>query len=216
MHYIVKVVFMELAEWVDDPELDPDLQKVTESVDHREAVDLIALSATLLMPDDLRVVRDLNWYPTDDRSVFLAPDIMVVPRMSLGEHAKSYRQMEMGGGPPLVALEVPSHTNTVPKFSAKIRRINSYGVVAYVVEVDPEAQAILRYEAPSIAPTDWAGRPIPELGGIMLDFADDALRCTNPDGLVATSFDEIVTANVHRAEELETKLRALGHDPDRE
>lgn len=61
------------------------------------------LLASLALPEELRVVRDLNWYPTPDMSVYLAPAIMVVPRVALGEHAKSYRQVEMGGAAPLEA-----------------------------------------------------------------------------------------------------------------
>ncbi len=229
---------MDVVDRVEGLPFDPDLQKVTESVDHREAVDLIALAATLALADDpdLRVVRDLNWYPVEDHSVFLAPDVMVVSRSALGERAKSYRQSDMGGGPPRVALEVPSDANTVPQFSAKLRRITGCGVVAYVVEVTPEAQAVLRYEAPSIAPIDWAGQAIPELGGIVLDFVDDDLVATLPDGLTASSFDEIVRRRADRAADdadrradeadrraaaaearaaaLEARLRALGHDPE--
>lgn len=214
------MAFMELADRLDDPSFDPDGQKVTESVPHRTTVELIALAATRALAghDELQVVCDLNWYPVEDRSVYLAPDVMVVQRSAVGPRAKSYRQTDGDAGPPLVALEVPSDTNTVSAFAAKLRRINSYGVVAYVVDVDPEAQAVLRYEAPSIAPSDWAGRAIPELGGIVLDFVDDALTATLPDGISATDPNGMVTALIadanRRAEELADRLRALGHDPD--
>jgi len=221
-------VSMDLAERVDDPLFDPDLQKVTESLDHREAVDVIALSAILALDAELRCVRDLNWYPTADMSVHLAPDIMVVPRAVLAERAKSYRQIELGGPPPSVVLEVPSHSNTVSEFAAKLRRVNAYGVVAYVVDVAEGAQAVLRYEASSVAPIDWADRRIPELGGITIDFVDGALEVTGPNGISASTFDDIARlyaaiaateaaraeAEAHRADELAAKLRALGHDPE--
>ena len=39
------MTFMDVAEWVDGVSFDPDSQKVTESVPHRGAVELIALAA---------------------------------------------------------------------------------------------------------------------------------------------------------------------------
>jgi len=198
-------VSMVLAKQLEDPYFDPDCQKVTESVDHREAVDLIALSASLALDPAQRCVRDLNWYPTPDMGVYLSPDIMVVSRATLGVHAKSYRQVELGGDPPTVALEVPSESNKVSEFAAKIRRINAYGVVAYVVDVTVGAEAVLRYEAPSIAPSDWVGRPVTELGGIVLDFVDGSLRVTGPDGTSASNFTEIAAIHAARATEEERR-----------
>jgi len=87
---------------------------------------------------------------------------------------------------------------------------------------------VLRYEPSSTAPSDWQGRPIPELGGIVLDFVDGALRLTRPNGLKAGSFTELAASEIRRADEAEARavqaerratelaerLRSLGHDTD--
>lgn len=212
----------------DDGEVlvDPDDLKMPERAIHRQTADLIGLAATHLLGTEVRVFRDLNWYP-DDGGTAIAPDVMVLPRAAADPLPRSYRQDETDGPPPLAVVEVASDTDTFASLRSKARRYQRLGTTVYVVVVD-EDPCVLRLGSDDEEFIDWTGRPIPELGGPVLDIDGGRPRLTMPDGLQAASDAALMAAMEERAEaaesraseaerraeELAARLRALGEEPD--
>ncbi|MFV0258259.1 MAG: Uma2 family endonuclease [Acidimicrobiales bacterium] len=215
------------AELLEGRVIDPDELKMPERAVHRRAVDLIALAATRLLGPDVRVFRDLNWYPPDGGAP-TAPDVMVLPAGAVETSPRSYRQ-GADGPPPLVLVEVPSSTDSYGPFRAKAKRAQELGSVVYIVVVDGPAPVVLRLGVGDDEPVDWVGRAIPELGGLKVGFVDGALVVETPSGERAGSDVELLAlaadlvdvfaaraeAETQRADALAERLRALGVDPDR-
>jgi Uma2 family endonuclease len=209
----------------DDGEVlvDPDDLKMPERAVHRQTADLLGLAATHLLGAEVRVFRDLNWYPSDGGTA-VAPDVMILPRTAVDPLPRSYRQDETGGPPPLAVIEIASDTDTFASLRAKARRYQRLGTTVYVVVVDDEP-CVLRLGPDDDEFVDWTGRPLPELGGPSMDVVDDGPRLTMPDGVQAASDAELMAAveeraaqraeeAERRAEELAIRLRALGEEPD--
>lgn len=205
----------------DAPVPDPDELKVPENAQHRQVVDVVALAATGLLGSHLRIFSDMNWYPPDDGNA-VAPDIMVVPTAAIEATPKSYRQDQTGGPPPTVVVEIPSPTDSFVSFRAKAFRYRSLGTVTYVIVVGGSNDVVLRLGPDDPEPQPWTDRPIDELGGLRLGFADGELVVTTPHGLSATSDQELLEAEAQsraataeaRAATLAERLRQLGVDPD--
>lgn len=199
--------------------VDPDDLKVPERAVHRQAIDLIALAATQLLGPDVRIFRDMNWYPDDDRGA-VAPDLMVVPAGAIEALPRSYRQDRTGGPPPEVVVEIPSETDTFVSLRTKARRYQRLGTTVYVVIVDDGELDVLRLGVDDREFGPWAGEAIPELGGLRLHFEGETLTATLPDGTEATSDADLV-AQARRAEDaarreveaMRARLRALGVEP---
>lgn len=211
----------------DDGLVDPDDLKVPERAAHRQAVDVIALVATHLLGDDVRIFRDLNWYPADEGPP-VAPDVMVLAASAVEPRPRSYRQGPDGPAP-LVVVEVPSDRDSFADFRAKNRRYQALGTTVYSVVIDGPQGAVLRFAADDVEPVSWTGQPIPELGRLVIEFDHgrdgdgETLVVVTPDGLRASSDAEFVAEEAanraeeaaDRAEALARQLRALGVEPER-
>jgi Uma2 family endonuclease len=212
-------VSMPAVSFDDERFVDPDDVKMPERPVHRQAVDLVALAATQLLGSESRVFRDMNWYPADGGGA-VAPDVMVLPADAVEAWPRSYRQDRTGGPPARVAVEVPSDTDTFVSLRAKARRYQRLGTVTYVVTVDDGELDVLRLGIEDREFAPWAGQPIPELGGLRLDFDDGDLVATLPDGTTGRSDSDLVE-QVREAEEtarrkieaLTAQLEALGVEP---
>jgi hypothetical protein len=217
---------MPAVEHVEDHFLDPDELKVPESPAHRQAVDLIALLAKDLLGPAWAVYRDMNWYPPDGGNA-VAPDIMLAEG-ARPPRAKSYRQRDAELPWPSVVVEVPSRTDGYSSFRAKLERYRRLGVVAYVVDVEDGARSIERVDPDGDAPIPWDGRPMPQLGGLILTFDDEGALVARLSEGVFVRADEHALAHLRRqaeaargeaeaararVAELEARLRALGADP---
>lgn len=208
------------------PFVDPDVVKVPESPEHRRIVDLIAQQATLALGHGVVCYCDMNWYPTDGGPA-VAPDVQVLPAGLLPEGARSYRQGDLGGPPPLVVVEVPSESDGYSPFREKLRRYQRLGVTVYVIDHELTEPAALRLAPEDAEPGPWLDRPCPELGGIRFAVNDGCLGVRRPDGTMVTSAedftrrrDQDAATAEHRAAEaerrmarLEERLRQLGGDP---
>ncbi|MCP5027906.1 MAG: Uma2 family endonuclease [Actinomycetia bacterium] len=183
----------------DGPMLHPDDLKMPERAAHRQAVDLISLAAIRLLGSDIRVFRDLNWYPSDGGNA-VAPDVMVLPADAVDESPRSYRQ-GADGASPTVVVEVPSESDSYAAFRAKALRYQGLGAVAYVVIVDSPSQTVLRLGLDDREPMTWIDRPLPELGGVRLVFDAGRLVLITPDGVRAISDDDLVADAARRADE---------------
>ncbi|MCP5025215.1 MAG: Uma2 family endonuclease [Actinomycetia bacterium] len=179
--------------------LHPDDLKMPERAAHRQAVDMIALAAIRLLGSDVRVFRDLNWYPNDDGNA-VAPDVMVLPADAVDESPRSYRQ-GADGASPTVVVEVPSESDSYAAFRAKALRYQGLGAVAYVVIVDSPSQTVLRLGLGDREPVTWIDRPLPELGGVRLVFDAGRLVLITPEGLRAVSDDDLVADAARRADD---------------
>jgi hypothetical protein len=180
----------------DEWQPDPDTLKVPESPLHRQTVELIATVARRHLGDGVTLFCDLNWYPLDEGHA-VAPDVMLLPSGVLPEGAKSYKQPKDGPSPSIV-IEVPSDTDSYTTFLKKVRRYAKLGAIVYVV--DALAPDVVRWEPSSIVAHGWLGRPIPELGDIVLDAVDDALVARAPDGVEArTAADFLALVDAHAA-----------------
>lgn len=118
----------------------------------------------------------------------------------------------------MVAVEIPSDTDSFMAVWAKAKRYQALGTVVYVVGLDQPDPVILRLGPGDREFTAWSGRPIEELGGFSLQFNDDSeLVLTTLDGLDATSDHTLTQAQVaqveRRAEALARQLQDLGIDP---
>jgi hypothetical protein len=217
-----------------DPLFDPDELKMPESPAHRRTIDVIALAASRLLGPEHRVFRDMNWYPTDGGTA-IAPDLFVLPADALplppgavASWPKSYRQDQSSGPSPSVVVEVPSDSDGFASLRSKVGRCRRLGATVYLVVVTASPPEVLRLEADGEAEERWTDRPIPELGGLRIGFDEDALTVTTPDGLRATS-DEDLTHQLDsraaeaegraaeaesRAERLAARLRELGIESD--
>lgn len=204
---------MPAVEHHDEFVVDPDEVKVPESPQHRAAVDLIALAAQRRLGGTARIYRDMNWYPTDGGNA-VAPDALVLPPGALEPDDRSYKQATAGGPDPIAAIEVPSHTDGYAAFREKLRRYRRLGVVSYVVELGRDVCTVERWRPDAVAPEDWLGRPIPELGGVVLVAAGTGeLAVRLDDGTLARSDVELLHHAEARIAELEARLRAVGADP---
>ncbi len=206
---------MPVSVFADDDELfDPDVLKMPESPVHRTACDVIGLAAVDLLGPDHEIFRDMNWYPTDGGNA-IAPDVFVLPAGALSSavgpgdrHPKSYRQDQTGGPNPLVSIEVPSFRDTYVGLMAKIRRCQRLGVVVYLVSAEGDL-LVLRFDPSTEAPEPWTRRPIPELGGLAIEFDDGVMTVVMPDGTRAATDHELLTARSQAAAEAEAEVEAL-------
>lgn len=203
----------------------PDDLKMPERHVHRQAVDVIALAATRLLGPSVRVFRDMNWYPADGGNA-TAPDIMILDADAVEESPRSYRQLD--GPAPLVVVEIPSDDDGFAAFRTKARRAQAHGSVVYIVVVDGPDPVVLRLGPDDLEFVPWTGRPVPELGNLILDFDDRQLVVELPNGLRAHSDADLVSTLEARAEESEARaieakaraaeltrlLREHGIDPD--
>lgn len=221
---------MSMPAWsidADDPvNNDPvnnDDVKMPERHLHRQTIDVIALAASGLIAPELRIFRDMNWYPTDDGGP-IAPDMMVLARAAIEELPRSYRQDQTKGPAAVVAVEIASDTDTFASLRAKARRYQRLGTTAYVVVLDHD-QCLLRLAAGDSELVTWTGRPMPELGDLRVEFDGEHPFVRLPDGTTAHTDADLVDharqqaqgradAAEGRAEALAARLRALGVDPD--
>lgn len=189
----------------EDGIIDPDDLKMPERAAHRQAVDVIALMATRLLGPEVRIFRDLNWYPSDGGTA-VAPDVMVLPASAVEAQPRSYRQ-HGDGAAPLVVVEVPSDNDSFADFRAKNQRYQSLGTTVYTVVIDGPKGAVLRLEPDGTEPVVWIGQPIPELGGLSIEFEDgDRLVVVDPGGARASTDDELVDQAESRAEQAESRV----------
>jgi len=224
---------VELDTWGDEFQVDPDELKVPENPLHRQVTDVISVVATELLNRDVRLFRDMNWYPTDGGNV-IAPDIMVIAADAVPVGDKSYKQHKIGGPLPSVVVEIPSDTDTFDSMMDKLERYSSLGVPAYVVRLRPQANAVTRHP-PGENAVIHGMNPIPELGGLAIDTTGEVPVVVSPDGervqsdhqwasrhmakLEAMEVQaEQMTARVEemaaRVAQLEAKLREAGIDPE--
>ncbi|MFN0025792.1 MAG: Uma2 family endonuclease [Acidimicrobiales bacterium] len=223
---------MPATEFSERDLVDPDQLTVPESPAHRQATELIAVLAQHLLGPDQTVYRNMNWYPLDEGSA-MAPDVMVLPAGTLPPRAKSHRQASVGGPNPSVVVEVLAENDPYQGFRRKLQRFRQAGVVVYLVEVDEAQPRVARQAPDNIEAIDWMGRPLPELGGLML-LEDEGRLCARlPDGTtfrsnedvlallkqraanaeaVAARAEAVATDAQARVAELEARLRALGLD----
>ena len=199
------------------PILDPDTLKMAEAPAHQQVIDLIGLAATTLIGPDLRVFRDMNWYPPDGRGP-MAPDVMVLALDATEPWPKSYRQDQTDGPPPTAVVEVPSDSDTFTSLLAKAQRYRALGTVTYLVAIDTPEPTVLRLGPDDVEPRYWVDQPMPELGGIRLVTHDGELplALVTPSGIRATSDAELLGEAERRAEariaELERRLAERGSD----
>lgn len=140
---------------------------------------------------------------------------MVLPAAATDAVPTSYRQDQTGGPAPAAVVEVPSESDSFPRFWAKALRLQRLGSVVYLVVVDGPGQGVLRLGPDDGEMVAWPGNePIAELGGIRLGFESGALTVTTPAGLRAVSDQGLLAAAAERAEELARQLRALGVEPE--
>lgn len=196
----------------DDPYLNTDDLKMPERAAHRRAVDVIALAATRLLGSEVRIFRDMNWYPIDGGPV-TAPDIMVLPATAIEESPRSYRQ-PAGGPAPGVIVEVPSDSDGFGAFRAKAKRAQSLGSVVYIVVVDDPDQVVLRLGLDDAEPVEWTGRPAPEFGGIIIDVGEEGIVVELPTGERAASDGELLAIFAGRADALADRADALADRAD--
>lgn len=111
---------------------------------------------------------------------------------------------------------------------ARAKSYQRLGVVAYTVGITPPC-AVTRFAPGDVDPISWLGRPMVELGGLIIERADDDARLIvrSPDGLDVSSDTELWQLLDARAEEaaaqaeaaasrvaaLEAQLRQLGVEP---
>lgn len=216
----------EFSEW---DLVDPDELTVPESPAHRQATELIAVLAQHLLGPDHTVYRNMNWYPLDGGSA-MAPDVMVLPAGTLRPRAKSHRQSSLGGPTPAVVVEVVSESDSYQGLRRKLQRYRQAGVIVYLVEVEEGPARVGRLAAADIEPIDWLGRPMLELGGLVLAEEEGGLCARLPDGTRFRRSDDVLSLLDHRAADaeaaraeakkaqervaqLEARLRELGVDP---
>jgi Putative restriction endonuclease len=214
------------AQWVDDDDrcFDPDDLKMPESPEHRRVIDAVGIVASRLLGPDVVVYRDMNWYPNDGGNA-VAPDLMVLA--AIASVQKSYRQ-PVNGPLPSVVVEVPSASDGFTDFLQKAARYQRLGVCCYSVITDAGACAVFRFmPGEGAAYTVWTGEPIPELGGLRIDVANDRIIVITPTGDVLVHDGDLVEANEQRTiaadrrtteaelrvSELEARLRAAGIEP---
>lgn len=169
-----------------------DTLKVPQSAPHHWAMDLIAQAARGLLGSEFHVFADMNWYHPDYPHP-VAPDVMVIPAGGVEPRLRSYQQG--GGVSPTVVVEIPSENNTAFEVQKKNLRYKNLGVVTIAVYIEPGTEEVLRRGPDDQDLRNWTGRPIPELGGLALDFDKQGiLRATTPDGYSGTSHAEILHA----------------------
>lgn len=101
---------------------------------------------------------------------------MVLGADVLAVGAKSYRQPDMALPSPTVVVEVPSDTRGWSRFWAKAHRYRRLGVVLYVINLDhPAEDSVMRFGPDDDGVVHWTGRPIPELGDLIVDLVDKTL-----------------------------------------
>jgi hypothetical protein len=207
----------------DEPAL-PDELKVPENPDHRRIADAIALAAARGLPADVVLYRDMNWYPLDGRSA-MAPDVFALRAGVLVEGDKSYRQAASGGPTPIVAVEIPSESDTFMAFRRKASRYRSLGVDLYVIMSERGTLGALRYAPDDNDFVEWTNRPIEALGNVQIEVVDNRIRVRSVDGYLIESVEDLqsqlgneraadqrlVTELRERLERAEARLRELGH-----
>lgn len=188
---------------------------------------------------DVFVAGDLLWYAVKgEPALCRAPDIMVVFDRPKG-HRGSYRQWEEDEIAPQVVFEVRSSSSTLTELARKFEFYDTYGVEEYYL-YDPERGELLGWQRVDgrlrvIVPI--AGWDSPCLG-IRFDLTSGELQIIRPDGErfltyleLSQQWEQERTARLHaeqqweqertawlhaerQAQQLATKLRELGIDPD--
>lgn len=192
---------------------DPDEDLVPESRDHRRLRELAAMATSLALGEPAEVDSSLNFYPQSGERP-LGPDAMVMPAGVIAPTAKSYDQAALNGPTPIAVIEVPSDSDSVTAFRAKLRRYQRLGIIAYVLYAAPSEPSAERFGLDDLVPQPWLDRPAPELGGISFVVDDGALAVRLADGRVFHSSAQWAATSDARAERLAAKLRELGVDPD--
>lgn len=187
---------------IDDRFVDPDELKVPENPRHRRVIELVgALAGNALRPEHT-VYRDMNWYPRDGGTA-VAPDVMVLPADVLATGAKSYKPADDSNPIPSVVVEVPSDTDGWGPFWAKANRYRRLGVVLYIINIDHDPQdTVMRLAPDDPVQEPWTGRPIPELGNIVVDLDGDTVVVRSPDGSQFASTEELAAERDALAAEL--------------
>jgi Uma2 family endonuclease len=179
------------------------------------------------------VACDLLWYPVQgEPTISSAPDTMVVFGRPKG-HRGSYRQWEEDGIPPQVVFEIISPGNRAVDLARKLQFYDQYGVEEYY-EYDPQRIAfqVWRREGEDLclaaSGPDWTASP---RLGLRFRLEPEGLEILRPDGRpfrapLETSIElDTMTAERdaataerdaqrRRAEQLASRLRELGFDPD--
>jgi len=178
-----------------------DTLKVPESSPHRWAAELISQAATGLLGPGFHVFADMNWYH-QEYPYPVAPDVMVIPAEGVESRLRSYQQ---GDGPsPTLVVEIPSENNTAFEVQKKNLRYKRLGVVSITVYIEPGTEGVFRQGPDDQDHRNWTGKPIPELGGLSLDFDDQGeLRATTPEGYSGIRYAEIIQAGAEARAEAE-------------
>jgi len=208
---------MSDASVFDEDGLSPDEVMVPEGRSHRRVAELCHVAVTHALGSAWQVDANLNWYPLDGGGP-VAPDVMVLPAGAGPPDARSYQQGPADPSPSAVIV-VPSASDDVLTFRAKLRRLLSLGAVVYVAYAD--LAEVERFTPADENARRWLGQPCDELGGIVFQVVDGMLGIWLGPDLVATSAPDLVgqlrsraDEAAARAERLAAQLRASGLDPE--
>ena len=183
-----------------------DTLKVPMSAPHQWSMELIGLTARDLLGSEFHVFLDMNWYHLD-YPYPVAPDVMAIPAEGVEAGLRSYRQGE--GASPTVVVEIPSENNSAFEVQKKNLRYRRLGVVSLTVYIEPGTEGVFRQGPDDWDFLNWTGRPVPELGGLVLDFDDDgALRATTPAGFSGNRYADVLHATLADELAAEAEVRA--------
>jgi Uma2 family endonuclease len=153
----------------------------------------------------------------------LSPDVFV--KLGVRETwYRSWKTWEQGGVPELAVEIVSSEQEEEPKWEEKFSRYHELGV-RELVRFDPEGAPGHRLRVWDRVDEDLVERKVEgdETPCLTLRFtwvvlpverAAAALRLRDADGRLLPTDAEMKRAERERADRLEARLRALGHDPD--
>ena len=205
---------------VDNNYPDSDGQPMADSTKQFRWIVVIKENLELLFVDDPQVfvAGDLLWYPVQgDNGIRQAPDVMVVMGRPKGDRG-SYRQWEEAGIAPHVVFEIISPGNRFGEMLRKLAFYERYGVEEYYL-YDPD-----KLELTGLQRQDGTLEIIEAMDGwvsprlqIRFQMTPDTLEIYRPDGqrfLTYTELGQQLAQEKERIRALETKLKALGVDPD--
>ncbi|MBE7382581.1 MAG: Uma2 family endonuclease [Leptolyngbya sp. SIO1E4] len=205
---------------VDNNYPDSDGQPMADNTKQFRWIVVIKENLELLFVDDPQVfvAGDLLWYPVQgDNGIRQAPDVMVVMGRPKGDRG-SYRQWEEAGIAPHVVFEIISPGNRFGEMLRKLAFYERYGVEEYYL-YDPD-----KLELTGLQRQDDTLEIIEAMDGwvsprlqIRFQMTPDTLEIYRPDGqrfLTYTELGQQLAQEKERIRALETKLKALGVDPD--